>query len=296
MALRATTPVLQADRFRALVYGDKGAGKTHFACSIPNAYYIDSEGVLKYKRFVKMLKENNSQSIALYELTDIIKEVKELLTVKHDFKTLVIDSITFPFNSLNNMEVERLVSKSPNTEGTEFGANMAKGKRLTFQLGMLLTRLDMNVIILAHEKTKYSQGEEIGKDPDVNEKMGYALGTQIHLRTMGASRKAYVDKSRYEELPNKKLLDFDDGYSVIKNLFGEEVFSRESTVETLATKEQIAEVKRLQLLLKYEEEKVQKWIMTKKASALSEVNTVDIETLINFLTNKVTKPQTNGDE
>jgi hypothetical protein len=287
MALRAKPPTLEPNRIRALIYGNKGVGKTHFAVSIPNVYYIDTEGSLKYKRFVEKLTENNSSSIALYELEEIIREVKELISVKHDYKTVVIDSISFPYNLLSHLEVERLTKKSPNTEGTEFGANMAKAKRLTFHLGMLLTRLDMNVIVTAHEKTKYQKGEEIGKEPDVNEKMGYALGTQIHLRIQGKSIKAFIEKSRYQELKNQELIDFDDGYETIKKLFGEEVFLRESTTEELASEEQITEVRRLQVLLNYPEENLQKWMINKKSQTIEEVNSKDILKLIEHFKSKI---------
>jgi hypothetical protein len=287
MALRAKKPTLEPNRFRALIYGNKGVGKTHFTVSIPSVYYIDTEGALKYKRFVEMLVENKSDSIALYELEEIIKEVKDLISTKHNYKTLVIDSISFPYNLLSHLEVERLTKKSPNTEGTEFGANMAKAKRLTFHLGMLLTRLDMNVIVTAHEKTKYQKGEEIGKEPDVNEKMGYALGTQIHLRLQGKSIKAFIEKSRYSELKNQELIDFDNGYETIKKLFGEEVFLREAIKEELASEDQIKEARRLQELLNFPEESLQKWLISKHSHSLDEVNASDIEKLIEFFNSKI---------
>jgi hypothetical protein len=288
--LRAKKPTLETNRFRALIYGNAGTGKTHFAVSFPNVYYIDTEGVLKYKKFVEMLQKNNSDTVALYELTEIIKEVKELLTIKHDYKTLVIDSITFPYNLLSHLEAERLAKKAPNTEGTEFGANVAKAKRLTFHLGMLLTRLDMNVIVIAHEKAKFKDGKDAGVEPDVNDKMSYAIGTKIHLRLMGNSRKAFVDKSRYDdhELKNLELLDFDNGYEVIKNRFGEDMFLRDSIIEVLATEEQIKEVMRLKELLNFPEENFQKWLISKKAQTIDEVNTKDMEKLIEHFKSKVT--------
>lgn len=287
MALRAKPPVLEPNRLRALIYSNKGVGKTHFTVSLPNVYYIDTEGALKYERFVKMLKENKSDSIALYDLEEIIKEVKDLLSTKHNYKTLVIDSITFPYNLLASVEAERLIKKSPHTEGTEFGANMAKAKRLTFHLAMLLTRLDMNVIVTAHEKSKFVDGKDAGKEPDVNEKMGYALGTQMHLRLQGKAIKAFIEKSRYSELKNQELIDFDDGYGTIKKLFGEEIFLRDSVTEELATEEQIKEVRRLQAVLNHPEESLQKWLITKHAHSLDEVNTKDIDKLIQHFKSKI---------
>lgn len=290
MTLRAAKPTLETNRFRTLIYGNTGTGKTHFAVSFPSVYYIDTEGVLKYKKFVEMLKKNNSDTVALYELEEIIKEVKELLTVKHDYKTLVIDSITFPYNLLSHVEAERLAKKAPSTEGTEYGANLAKAKRLTFHLGMLLTRLDMNVIVIAHEKSKFKDGKDAGVEPDVNEKMAYALGTKIHLRLMGGSRKAFIDKSRYEdhELKNLELIEFDNGWDVIKKRFGEDMFLRDAIIETLATQEQIKEVNRLKEILNFPEESFQKWLISKKAHTLDEVNTKDMDKLIEHFKSKIT--------
>lgn len=287
MALRAKKPEFEANRFRALVYGDKGSGKTHFCCSLPNVYYIDTEGVLKYNHFVKMLRDNNSDSVSLYELSDIIKEVKELMTIKHDYKTLVIDSITFPYALLAQMEVERLLKKNSNTEGTEYGANLAKSKRLTFHLGMLLTRLDMNVIVTAHEKSKYENNLEVGKICDVNEKMAYSLGTVMHLRANGKNRMAFFEKSRYSELPDKEIIEFNDGYFVLKDRFGEDVFQRESQVESFATVEQITELNKLISVLNVSDETIQKWIVRAKASSLEEMNEIQIDACIKFLKKRI---------
>jgi hypothetical protein len=288
MALRGRKPELQPNRFRALVYGTKGTGKSHFACTIPNTYYIDSEGILKYKRYVNMLKEGNSDVVEIRELTEIITEVKELLTVKHDYKTIVIDSITFPETFMSNVEAERLIKKSPATEGTEFGANKAKAARLTFHLGMLLSRLDMNVIVLAHEKTKYQDGKEIGQTADCHEKMGYALGTVIQLRMHGKSRKAFVEKTRYDELKTFDSLDFtENGYKTLVEAFGEDMFVRDATIEELATKEQISEFRRLIELLKFPEETVQKWIIASNSQSMDEMPTIKIQKCIESLKAKV---------
>ncbi len=285
MALRAKTPVLEPNRLRGIIFGDKGTGKTHFSLSMPNVYYIDTEGATKYEQFVDMLKKNNS----VVDLNEIINEVKDLLTIKHDYKTLVIDSISVPCGLLANLEVDRLVrqSKMP-IEGTEFGANLAKVKRLTFQLGILLSRLDMNVIVTAHEKTKFEKSLEVGKVEDVNEKLGYCLGSVFHLQLMGSSRKLIVKKTRYKEFKTNEVIDFDDGYSLFKQRLGEEIFVRKATNEVLATKEQIAELNRLITAVNYPDEKVQKWLSSCQATSLDEMKAENIDKCINLLKSLVT--------
>lgn len=287
MALRAKKPKVEKPRFKALVYSNTGVGKTHFCCSFPNTYYIDTEGVQDYDHFVNMILDNKGDIVVLKDVTEIINEVKELLSVKHDYKTLVIDSLSFPCGLLSNLEAERLSKKAKDSEGTEFGANLAKGKRLTFHLGILLSRLDMNVIVTSHEKTRYIQGAEVGKTYDINEKMAYSLGTILNLRQQGNSKKAFVEKSRYPQLPTGAIIDFDNGYEVIKETFGEDIFTNESVVEKLASQEQISELKRLISDLNVSDENVQKLLIKADSQRIEEINTDIIQKYIDGLKARV---------
>lgn len=290
MALRARKPVIKEARFQAVVYANRGVGKTHFCCSFPNSYYIDTEGLEKHPHFVEMLINNGSDIARINELSEIINEVKMLLSTKHDYRTLIIDSITFPFHLLANMEAERLAKKSKDGgEGTEFGANLAKAKRQTFELGMLLSRLDLNVIVTAHEKVKYEKNVEIGKISDVNEKLEYSLGSVINLRRNGDKIKAWVDKSRYKSLPTNKLLDFDNGYETLCNTLGHELFEKEAIPETLATPDQLAELKRLIDLLNVPEDWLNKKIASCRASSIDQLSEKDMQDLINLMIDRVTK-------
>lgn len=283
MALRAKKPVVIRPRFKALVYANTGVGKTHFCCSFPHTYYIDTERLEEYPHLTQMIIDNKGSYILIKELTEIINEVKELLSTKHDYKTLVIDSLSFPCGLLANLEAERLSNKNPNTEGTEFGANLAKAKRLTMHLGILLTRLDMNVIVTAHEKPKFLDGKEVSKVYDINEKMAYSLGTILNIRQFGTNKKAYVEKSRYPQMKLGEMLDFNNGYETIKNLFGEDVFFTESKVEELASSEQVRECKNLIKALNIAEETVQKWLIKADAQSFDEMNTEIIQKCIDSL-------------
>lgn len=287
MALRAKKPIVKEPRLKALLYADKGAGKTHLCCSFPDTYYIDTEGVEDYPHFVSMINKNNGDLVCLNDLQEIIKEVQELINTKHTYKTLVIDSISFPSGWIAQMEVDRLIKKSPNTEGTEFGANLAKAKRLIFQLGILLSRLDMNILVVAHEKTRFSDNKEIGKTYDISDKMAYSLGAVWNLRLQGKSRKLFVEKSRYTEMHTGDLIDFDNGYEIIRGLFGEDIFKRESKSEELATPEQIKEYKHLLLILNVPEETSQKWLRSAKAQEVEEMSKEFIQKAIEHLQSKI---------
>lgn len=290
MALKAKKPIMKEARFKAVVYATRGVGKTHFCCSFPNAYIIDTEGLESHPHFVDMLIKNKSDIARINELSAIIAEVKELLSTKHDYKTLVIDSITFPFHLLANMEAERLAKKAKgDAEGTEYGANLAKAKRQTFELGMLLSRLDMNVVVTAHEKKKYADGKEIGTESDVNEKMEYSLGSVINLKRMGEHVKARIEKSRYTQLPTGSFIDFDNGYQLLCDKFGVSVFERESLHEELATSEQIDEAKRLISVLNVPEEWLNKRIAECRALSIDQLNKNDMQSLIELMMDRLKK-------
>ena len=269
--LRAKKPEVKELRLKALMYAAPGAGKTHFCCSIPETYYIDTEKLEDSPDMVKKLKSNGGELIYLTELSEIIKEVQALLSTKHKFKTLVIDSISFPYAWLAQLEADRLVKKAPHTEGTEFGANLSKAKRLTFQLGILLSRLDMNVIVVAHEKSKFVDNKDMGKTFDITDKLAYSLSAVLNLRLQGSFRKLFIEKSRYSELKTGDQVDFDEGYEVIRNLFGENIFLREVKSEPLATKAQLTELKRLFALFSISDEAQNKLITCAGATSLEEM-------------------------
>ncbi len=288
MALRARKPETnQQPRFKSLIYASSGVGKTHFCCSIPNTYYIDTEGLEDYPHFCEMIRKNEGDLIYLTEMTEIIKEVRELISTKHNYKTLIIDSLSFPVGWLAQMEVERLQRKTKDSEGTDYGANVAKGKRLTFQLGILLSMIDMNVIVTSHEKVKYQDGKEVGTQFDISDKMGYCLGSSFNIKLQGKNRKLYVEKSRYPELKIGDFLDFNEGYDVIKSLLGEEIFIRESKIIELATNEQLISFERLRNILNINDETVQTWLRSSKSPSIDSLPKDVIQKWINKLNSQI---------
>lgn len=297
MPLKAKKPVIKEARFKAVVYANRGVGKTHFCCSFPNTYYLDTEGLESHPHFVEMLVNNGSDLARINELSEIIAEVRMLLSTQHSYKTLVIDSISFPFHMLANMEAERLAKASKGEkEGTEYGANMAKAKRQVFELGMLLSRLDMNVLVTAHEKTKYEKGEEIGKASDVSDKLEYALGSVLHLRRVGKTVKVSVEKSRYTSLPTGEMIDFTNGYQVLCDRLGKEIFDKTSAPEVLASEAQLEEVELLIKNLNVPEDWLMKKIASYRASKLSQLNTTDMQALIDLMKGRLEKKSKGDDE
>src|SRR2546428_5355434 len=96
MALRARKPEAVSKRVKLFMFGPAGVGKTAAAIQFPNSYIIDGErGTENYD---KLITASGSVVFQTTDINEVLAEVKALLTVKHDFRTLVIDPITPIFN------------------------------------------------------------------------------------------------------------------------------------------------------------------------------------------------------
>lgn len=73
---------------KCLIYGSSGSGKTTFAASAPNPIFASSEKwLMSIRKYAPAYTEINS----LWDLKELLKFLRE---EKHDFKTVIIDSIT----------------------------------------------------------------------------------------------------------------------------------------------------------------------------------------------------------
>jgi len=89
--LRARKPEAVVKRLKLFMFGPAGVGKTTAAIQFPNSYIIDGErGTENYD---KLISESGSVVFQTTDINEVVQEVKSLLTVKHDFRMLVIDPI-----------------------------------------------------------------------------------------------------------------------------------------------------------------------------------------------------------
>src|SRR3954469_3407124 len=149
--LRARKPEAVTKRLKLFMFGPAGVGKTTAALQFPNAYIIDAErGAENYDA---VIKEGGSVIFQTNDMSDVIQEVKSLLTVKHDYRTLVIDPITTLYNDL--------LEKCEHKAGPDFGRHYGEANKTMKRLANLIMALDMNVVVTAHAKTEY--GENLRK-------------------------------------------------------------------------------------------------------------------------------------
>jgi hypothetical protein len=282
--LRAVDPKSAApSRPKITVFGKAGVGKTWAALDFPNVYYIDTEGGADLAHYTDKLKKSGGvyfgREAGSQDFATVIEEVKTLATVKHPYKTLVIDSLSKIYNLEVNKEAERLGDK----EG--FGAAKKPAVRLSSTLIRWLDKIDMNVIIICHEKPEWSKGEQIGFVPDAHEKLEYELHLCLRITKEGDSRKAFVKKSR--------LIQFADGsrfnwsYDEFAKLYGKEIIDSDVKQIILASPEQVEEIDKLLEIVKLPNGEVERWFRKANVDSFSEMESEKIAACINALKSKI---------
>lgn len=230
MALRGKKPEDRKQRLKLLLSGEAGVGKTTAALQMPRPYIIDTEqGSVHYGEMIEkaggVVFESNS-------VEDVIREVRSLMSEPHDYVTLVIDPITTLFNDAVD-EGERKV-------GNEFGRHYGYANKLFKRLCNLLTAIDMNVIITAHEKNEYGEKlEVIGKTFDGYKKLDYIFDLWLRLSRdrKNHARNAETRKTRLAEFPDGEVFPWN--YEELSKRYGAERLEKGVQAVDLATPDQI---------------------------------------------------------
>jgi len=249
MPLKGKKPEDRKQRLKLLLSGPAGVGKTMASIQMPKPYIIDTEsGSTHYGQII----EKAGGAVAdLTTFDEVIAEVRALHSEPHDYLTLVIDPITTLWNTTLE-ETERLV-------GTEFGRHYGEANKRFKRLCALLTAIDMNVIVTAHEKNEY--GDElkvVGKTFDGFKKLDYIFDLWLQLdRQRGETERfATVAKTRLIEFPDQDRFPW--SYDAVMSRFGVERLEKGTETESLATTEQIKRFRALYERLSEAEKKTLK--------------------------------------
>jgi len=286
--LKAKSPELvKTGKAKMVLFGASGVGKTQLALSFPKPYYYDIEGGAKGPQYRELLKQSGGAYMGPEEGTlsgeTLIDQVKALATEKHEFKTLICDSLTKLFQTMIAQEAERLGSKDA------FGASKKPAVAMMRQLCHWITMLDMNVIFICHESAEWGivdgQRAEVGKVPDVWDKLIYELDLSIRAVKQGPSRTAIVTKSRLTAFPDGTRFPLEYGEFAAR--FGKEVVEGESEVGILALPEQLADIKRLLEIVKTDEATIQKDFDKLGVNSFAEMTSTQIQVRIDSLKKKL---------
>lgn len=283
--LRAVAPKAAApSKPKILVFGRPGVGKTWTALDFPSCYYIDTEAGADLPHYIDKLERAGGVYLGpdqgSTDFSVIIDQVKALATEQHPYRTLIIDSVTKVFNLEIAREADRLGDKDA------FGASKKPAVAHMRSLIAALMRVDMNVILTAHEKEMWGKGdngqrEVVGATFDAWEKLEYELHLALHIQKLGNSRKAFVRKSRLAGFPD--AASFPWSYDDFADRYGREVIEAAAAPVVLATEDQVAEAERLLSAVKMPDGWLQKCLDAAGVDALAEIDTDRIAKMINAI-------------
>lgn len=289
--LKAVDPsTAEPSKPKILIYGRPGQGKTWTSLDFPNCYYIDTEGGANLKRYTDKLKasggvyfgpEQGSQDFGT-----IIEEVKTLATEDHKYKTLVIDSISKIFNTEISVEYETM-KKNNRDMGKTFGAEKKPAINLTKELVRWIDRLDMSVILIAHEKAEYVNDKVVGTTFDCHDKLGHELHLCMNIVKMGNSHKAIVKKSRFAEFEDGESIEW--SYNEFAKRYGKSILEKASKKIVLATPEHIAILNGLIEVTKLPDGQTEKWFKAANVDRFEDMDDEKIIKIIDYVKNLTKK-------
>ena len=277
--LKGKQPASLEKRFKCLFYGQAGSGKTTACIQFPKPYLIDTERGAENDQYTRMLEKQGGAIFQTNDFEEVLNEVKTLLSVDHDYKTLVIDPMT---NVYNNLLDEFSIKV-----GTDFGKHYNEANKSMKRLLNLLLRLDMNVIVTAHSKNEYGDEMKVlGQTFDCYKKLDYLFDLVVEIQKRGKKRMAVVRKTRVENF--NELDAFEFSYDVIAEKYGRQILEKKSVVLKMADKEQVEELKALIDLLNTPDDTVKKWLDKAGATAFEEMEQSQVQACIDLLAKKLT--------
>ncbi len=292
MALRAVAPKQVEKRLKLFEFGNAGVGKTFAAIQFPRPYLIDTERGAENEQYVTALEAAGGAYYFTTDLEEIIKEVRALLTEKHEYRTLVIDPLTIPYNNACENAARSLANPAKGIDGTEFGRHKALADRRVKVLCELLLQLDMNVIITSHAKIKWEKvGDDFkqtGTTFDCYGKLEYLFDLVIEVQKRGMERVGIVRKTRVASFPEGEVFPFN--YAKVADMYGREVLERQAVQVELASAEQVARLTQLVEALHIPNEDVEKWMDKANAESFAEFPATVAATAITNLEKKIQTP------
>lgn len=279
---------------KILIYGKPGVGKTWTALDFPSVYYIDTEGGADLKHYTDKLKAAGGVYFGpeqgSLDFETVIEQMQALATEKHSYKTVVIDSISELYNLAISKEAERLGDKDA------FGASKKPAIAYMRRLLSWLARVDMNVILISHEKPEWgvdSKGQraEIGTTFDAWEKIEYALHLVLNIIKAGPNHNAKIKKTRLVGFPDSETFKW--SYQDFADRYGKDVIEKEGKQIVLATPKQLSELKNLLSVIKLKEGQEEKWLEAANAQTWEEVDQEKVQKTIDYINKSYIKK---GDE
>jgi hypothetical protein len=286
--LKAREPQeVQPGHSKMLIFGPSGVGKTWMGLSFPKPYYLDTEGGADLKHYQARLKAAGGAymgpSDGTLDFPTILAEMQALATEKHPYKTLIIDSITKLYQTAISNEAEKLGDKDA------FGASKKPAIAYMRRLVSWIDRLDMNVILIAHETAEWGlvngQRTEVGKEPDVWSKLIYEIDLGLHCVKRGPQRLAIVKKSRLTGFPEGESFALD--YGDFATRYGKDFIEAEAKPIILISSQQAEQIEKLLDAVKVDPDFLDKCLKKAGADSVGELNSDQAAAIISALHKKL---------
>jgi hypothetical protein len=286
MSLKGKKPeLIVPSKPKFMLSGKSGTGKTFFALNFDKPFYIDTERGATRKQYTDKLIASGGAYMGPDEgsqdFREVIGQVRELATTQHPYKSLVIDS----FSNLYLLEA----SAAEERVGADFGKDKREANRPARQLMRWLERIDLSVILVCFQKDKWiRQGKELIMEGSTYEgppRLDYSLDLWLESRMSGTKRFATVIKSRLEGFPVSTDIPLD--VDTFKKLYGAAIVEGPVKAITLASLEQISEIRRIVDLLKVPEEDLEKWLTKAQAVEVEDLSQENAVKLLDFLNAKL---------
>lgn len=242
--LKAKKPVIDdsSSRLKLMLAGPPGVGKSTAATLFPKVFFVDSERGAEGREYKQAIIDGGGDYLSVddggADPDEVLGQVEALTKTRHEYRTLVIDSLTTLFEAKQDEGARKV--------GTDFGKHTDYANRWAKQLFRFLTLLDMNVVITSHVKDSWTAGEKGSPIPDGFKKASYLFDLVLMLERHPTDRKkriAMVDKTRYAEFPDRDRFEW--SYAELQKRWGQARIEREAVPVKLATPEQIVTLKEL---------------------------------------------------
>lgn len=285
---------------KILVFGRAGVGKTWTALDFPVCYYIDTEDGASRKQYMDKLTKSGGVYFGVeqgsLDFATVIEQVKALATEEHSYKTLVIDSFTQLFGSEIAKQTEKMIAGGYDMTKT-YGAEKKPAVSHSRQLINWLQKIDMNVILICHEKIDWADtSNKAGQQAityDGWDKAEFLLDLVINVKKIGdEARKAYIKKSRITAFPDAS--NFNWSYNDFAEKYGKSIIEGEVKQIELATPEQLKTLEGLREVVKLSDDWQDKIFSKFKIESFDELSSSDITKIIEALSKQLVTLTTKG--
>jgi hypothetical protein len=291
MPLRATAPHPVEKRLKMFLFGPPGSRKTTSAIQFPQSVLIDMER--GSEDYLKSIKKAGSIVLQTTNPDEVRDEIKTLLTEKHEYRTLILDPVTIFYEGLQDKWTrlfEKHTDNEKNKELQDFGMRYwGRVKSEYKSMLRMLLKLDMNIIMTAHQKDIYgSNMSKVGVGPDSMKGDNYFFDNVFQLSVGGGKAIATTIKQRSEPLdPPKFPEQFEWSYENFLKFYGKDIIERQAVPVAMASPAQVEEIKRLVSLVNIDEATIDSWFTKADVSEWSEMTSDTITKCITAVKKKL---------